>query len=231
MTTDYRSDQSTKLKLKADIFKNDFLQKHKSIDLINSDDCVPIQSKDDIELLDKLINTQNFIIIPIIDNDVITGAYTVGLWYYWGLPEIIISCDGTNSHCQYFNILIEMIRRELFNTNENIIRRDVFNYSNSPSNLCLSINKYDIVLELKKLDETDYLSKKTLHMFWFYMFYMEAELDDLNEPILFPVYCVDLNDKQCNQIIDKIFDNIVDNIIENENYSSDINSVDSNESD
>src|SRR5579872_3977754 len=113
----YRELQSKKLNIRLNVFKQVTINKYGSLDNIKNEGGAPIESKKDIEIIEKLIKLQTFLTIPICTNDGkgISHFYTLGLWYYWGIPEIIITFEKP-LYCdfEFISILTNIIHDELF---------------------------------------------------------------------------------------------------------------------
>lgn len=209
---DFRTEQAKKLAIRLKVFRDTVLSKYGSYDKIKSDDCIPIQSENDVNLIKKLIELKNFVMIPISTEKGMTHAYTIGLWYYWGLPEIVLTFDEpVDSNPEFIHIIVNLIHDYLFSkysdkltSQSPDIDRETFSQSNSPKNLVIDLEDYNIQFKLSKVDETDYMSNGTSFMFWFYMYYMEAEHDDKNEPKLYPVYQINMGQAEYTQVTQKL---------------------------
>lgn len=220
---DFRSLQSKQLKKRLDIFTKMAIDRYGSIENIKSDRGFPIESKYDITLLEELIKLETFVTIPYCENNnktEISFFYTIGLWYYWGLPEIIILFDEPISKdMEFINVIINMIHDEIFfmyrdrivnNTTNTIDRID---FDKEPNNITLTFDKFDVDFKLKKLQSEKYMKHKTPYMMWFYMYYMDAICDENQQPKLYPVYYLKLNKANFGQLCNKITDKLIENMM------------------
>lgn len=199
----YRKNQAAKLKMRLNVLKQAAIKKYGSIDNIKSGQGIePIESKIDIDIIERLINVETFVIIPVFTNsesstdksDVLTHVYTLGMWYYWGLPEIVITFDkSVSDYHDIINILINLIHDELFfkfkdkivNENNEMLCID---YETISKNIKISLDKFDLSFKLKRICDNAYMDIKAGYMMWFYMYYVDADKDPNGNPKLYPVY-------------------------------------------
>lgn len=233
----YRSIQSQKLEMRLNVFKRAAISKYGSIDSIKSSDGSPIESKTDIEIIEKLITLKTFITVPIFEsnsgNSKCIKVYTVGLWYYWGLPELVIEFDTPVSDTNFINIIINILHDELFfmyksklePENADEINRIDFSFEPNTIELCLP--NFNFNLSATKLEDTKYMDVKAGFMMWFYMYYMDAMFHENDEPKLHPVYEIRLSEdyyKTVNKnVINKLFEKLCE-FNESIDYESDSDS-------
>jgi hypothetical protein len=230
----FRINQSQKLNTRLHNIKEATIAKHGKYD-IKSDDILPLQSETDIMLLNKLIDTKDFVIIPVYDGNDIIQVYTLGLWYYWGLPELFfIFNEPVKNNNTFIDIFVNIIKTQLYKQyNNNIvvsnksINRNIFDIS--PNEIFLNISEYDMKYTLKKMVDMDYLNKNISYMFWFYMYYMDIKTDNNKEPILYPLYKIDIDNYSYieNHINTITRNNITDKLVEYCKDESDISSIES----
>lgn len=234
----FRLNQSQCLNTRLQIIKEMTISKHGSLN-IKTDEILPLQSDTDIVLLNKLIDTKDFVIIPIYDGNDIIQVYTLGMWYYWGLPELFLVFNKPIKDNQSFlDVFVNIIKLQLYKQycnniviDNKTINRDIFNYDTLPDEIFLNISNYDIKYTLKKMDNIEYFHKNISYMFWFYMYYMDIKMNSNNEPMLYPLYKIDIdidNYTYIENIVNTITrDTITDNLIEYCGVESDISSIDS----
>ena len=236
---DFRNKQSKTLETRLQIIKEATIAKHGTYDDIKSDEILPLQSRNDIVLLNKIIDTKDFVIIPVFDdNNNITNAYTIGLWYYWGLPEILFNfTEPVNQNQEFIHIFINIIKQQLYKKYHNqividseTINRDVFKDESLSTEIVLDIKSYDVEYVMKKMENMEYLNKNTTYMFWFYMYYMGNDDKD----VLYPLYKLDVDKANYTQIEEHIYNLMVESTTDKINNielddESDLTSIDSND--
>jgi hypothetical protein len=225
----YRNTKSAQLQERLEIFTKNLIKKYGSIDKIKKDGWSAIETQNDIDIIEQIIKVKSFVIIPMHKNDTITHFYTIGMWYYWSLPEIIIKFDkpvnGTDVMFKS-HMIINLIHQKMFDLYKNRIveKSDVcntptisrVNYENEAKNLVLDISKFDLKIELERLDNNEYLDTNITHMLWFYTFYMDIGISAKDKmPIMFPVYITETNNKTLSQNCDNITNNILRDTINN----------------
>jgi len=236
---EFRNIQSKTLDTRLQIIKEATIKNHGSYADIKSDELLPLQSESDVVLLNKIIDTKDFVIIPVYDNESsITHAYTVGLWYYWGLPEILFDFKEPVKHNQNFlHIFINIIKLELYKKYHNqivldnsSINRDIFSYDTLSDEIILNISNYNVDYILKKMDDIDYLNKHIIYMFWFYMYYMDMGNTKGDDPTLYPLYKINVDETNYTAIEKQIYTSILESSTNGLNeleLESDLSSIES----
>jgi hypothetical protein len=130
--SEYRDKQSKDLARRLDFFVQSATKKYGSVQNIKKTGNEPVETEEDIKLIKQIINLKTFATIPFFSQDgkSITQIYTVGMWYYWGLPELVIKFEkpiGVNSGIEYVGILINIIHDTLFDMFKNKIIKDINN--------------------------------------------------------------------------------------------------------
>lgn len=236
--SDFREKQSTTLGARLQIFKENILAKYGTYDDIKTDEMIPLQSRSDVDLINKLVDTKDFVIIPVYNGNSIIQVYTIGLWYYWGLPELVFNFTTPIKKNQDFvHIFINIIKSQLDSNYHNkividskTIDRSIFNYDNLQEEILLNIDKYDVDFIMKKMDDMDYLDKNTSYLLWFYMYYMDIKTNTNNEPILYPLYKIDVNYVNYSHIEKKVNSLIAEstnNLHKTQDNDSDLSSIES----
>jgi hypothetical protein len=256
---EYRSMQSKKLQLRLNIFAKAAKDKFGSLDNIKEKLSGPVESQKDIDMINTIINLKTFAVIPVfVDDTQISHFYTIGMWYYWGLPEIVINFDKPISkNIEFVNILINIIHDKLFalfqnkilgteqnkilgteqnkilGTEQNkisgtdIIRID---YETELKEIELKIENFDIQFNMHRVDQNEYMDIKTIFLMWFYMYYMDAIINNEGEPKLYPVYQISINneyyDEACNNIINKLKSHINDSNLDSDSELSTLDEED-----
>jgi len=167
-----------------------------------TNDFKPLESINDINIIGQLIQSKTFCIVPAYDKTEptkITHYYTLGMWYYWGLPEIIILLDNpieiSKINGSYINILFNIIQDKLFKQLSDKIENNnkSINRIEHKENYVIDIKEFNYKLNLKKLADDKYLEHNISYLFWFHMFYMDLEYDSDKKPKLFPVYYLNVD--------------------------------------
>lgn len=218
----YRNLQAKKLQMRLNVFTKVAIDKFGAINKIKQDHCAPIESQRDIDVIDKLISLETFATIPVFTNDgsAITHFYTIGLWYYWGVPEIVFKFETPlKENTEFINVVISIIHDKLFamysnrivNQKSSEINR--LNFSSEPEKIVLKLENFGVDFKMKRVDNNQYMDIKAMFMLWFYMYYMDAILNEKNEPCLYPVYQINIDNaeysKTCKIIIDKLLNSAV----------------------
>lgn len=207
----FREKRAQVLKRRFDIFSKKM--ENKIVYDVDSIKFVPISSKSDIDIINKLVELKDHITIPVFNDNMITHIYTLGLWYYWGLPEIVIKLEKYPNikSLRYMNIIIDIVRNELYDKyidkivnekNRNSIK--VIDYEKEPDELAFHINEYDVDLKIKKMKDNEYIEMKTDFMLWFYSFYANVDYDKNGEIKMYPVYMLNLTETELDDILYKI---------------------------
>jgi hypothetical protein len=220
--SNYRERQATDLQMRLNLFVKSAVDKYGSIDKIKNDGCSPIDSQRDIMIIEKLIELKTFVTIPVFvqaneNTKTISHFYTIGLWYFWGLPEIVITFEQPiTQNAEFINIVINVIHDKLYaiyrdkltphdNDLNSITRLD---FLKEPGRIKLRLNNFNIHFIMKRLEPIHYMENNTPFMLWFYMYYMEAQLDTDKQPKLYPVYQIKLNETQFTHVAEKIMDKL-----------------------
>ena len=78
----------------------------------SKDDFEPLRNNDDITFIENLIKTNNFAVVPVYKENKITKFYTVGLWYFFNVPELVINLENIvldNENDEYINMIFDII--------------------------------------------------------------------------------------------------------------------------
>lgn len=211
----YRNFQSKILDNTLKAYYERTMKKYGSFDNIVKTGFEPLESKLDYNVIKRLIDNKNFVIVPVFKDNKILSVYTIGLWYYWGIPEIILSFDKEiKSELSFIHVFINILYDNLFShykdriiSDNNINRLD---YSKEDETVCLELEEYNLNIEFNNIKDNGYIDLKADLMLWFYMYYMKADIDEDKCPKMYPVYQLKLNENNFNQIMKKIEDQIVD---------------------
>lgn len=219
---EYRKLQAKKLQMRLSVFTKVVMDKFGSINKIKQDGCAPIESQRDIDMINKLISLETFATIPVFTSDgtAITHFYTIGLWYYWGIPEIVFKFDTPiRENAEFINVVINIIHDKLFAVYRDRIvsnkRSDInrINFESEPETLVLNLENFGIDFKMNRVDNNQYMDIKAMFMLWFYMYYMDAIVNEKKEPCLYPVYQINIDSAQysktCKLIIDKLLSSAV----------------------
>ena len=111
----------------------------------NTQDYGPINGDKDIKILNMLVKKQKYVILPYIENNKLIHIYTLGLFYYYDEPEILITINTNNTMTEdlfdkfyhEFILIIDIIREnkdklrhidEIVNVNSDVINDQRTNY-------------------------------------------------------------------------------------------------------
>lgn len=232
--SEFRKKQSMLLKNRLNVFSKTVTNKHNMYNNINKGDFLPIESNEDTNLIIKLVELQNFVIIPIYcDDNKLSSIYTIGIWYYWGLPELIIKFKNPTDKIdiEFINLLLNILKNELYINNYKYISYNSPEYINrldfDAQNI--KIKKFDIVFNLEKMYDDIYITEKINYLLWFYSYYMDSKKNSDGEYEMYPLYCLELDEKKYNNIFEVITQKYIE-FIEKDNSSDldiDFNSTDS----
>lgn len=206
----YRHIQSSKLSKRLDLFTKLAISRCGSIDNITPSDGTPLESPSDIVKIQRLIDHKSFIIVPAQDEKTqqITHVFTVGMWYYWGIPDVIIRFNPyIDNDFGFIQILLNIVHDQIFDKfKEKIIDQKTdlkinrLDFKNDYSKFSIEDDSLDIKLNLNIVDESEYLSLKAMPMMWFYMYFMDADVDKDGIPKFYPLYMTDITPNQYKQI-------------------------------
>lgn len=240
----YRKLQSKNLKIRLSLFTKVVLDKYGSIENTKRNGLEAIESQHDINIINKLVELESYVTFPTYskDNKSITHFYTIGFWYYWGLPEIVLQFDQPiRENAEFANVIINIIHDELFNMwhdriiikNGKYIGINRINFEEESSRIVLNLDKFDLEFTLNKVKDEKYMDIKAMYMMWFYMYYMDAIKDEKEQPCLYPVYILEIKRADYANICKKIMNKLLHSAIEkledendDNNSSDDISSTD-----
>jgi len=223
---DYRKLQARRLKIRLDIFTKVVIDKFGSIDKVKCNGCEAIESQRDIDIINKIIELESFITIPVYTSDAkaITHFYTIGLWYYWGIPEIVLEFNlPITDNTEFANVILNIIHDKLFSMHrEKIIINNTGRYvdinridfSEEPKKIKLMLDKFDVNFKMIRIDGNQYMDIRAYFMMWFYMYYMNATKNEKDEPQLYPVYKINIDRNEYTQVSKKIMDKLLFSTIE-----------------
>ncbi|VBB17696.1 hypothetical protein YASMINEVIRUS_159 [Yasminevirus sp. GU-2018] len=233
----YRKFQAKILSMRLEVFKKAVIAKYGSLDKIEKTAGAPIESKTDIDIIERLCQLQTFVTLPVHDKTgtSITHFYTIGLWYYWGLPELIISFKNPiRENVDFINTITNIIHDELFHMYKDrvvstqpsdpkitpappsIARLD---FEAEPETLKVVLDKFDLEFDLKRVPLDNYMGTKTVYMMWFYMFYMDAVNDANGQPKVYPIYQIDIDEGQFRSACKKVIDALMKSAVEQSSMS------------
>jgi len=199
----------------------------------SSDSMSPIGSPDDQMLINKLIESKNFVIIPVnLSNDqtMYTHFYTIGLWYFWRIPDIVMKFENPmkNINPEMVNLIYDILVNRMLECETEI-------FDQKQEKIRLDLNKINLQCELTIVREDEYFDIQSILLLWFNMFYVRTEVNTENQPIMPPVYLIQFDQNTYNQyeqnIIHRLMQNIKSSDESSDNSSSshsDIESLDSN---
>ena len=198
---DFRQHQSDILRKRLSVFKASLINQYGSLDKVPKNKHLPLDSQGDAKFIEKICDIKTFVVLPIFDEKGITHVYTVGLWYYWGLPELVIQFDEPlRENPNFINMIVNIIHVTLFDKfsdkilsaekDENGVQMITRNDFDDET---IQINRHEIEFDFKKVDGNEYMELNAGYMMWFYMYYMDAQCDDDSEPKMYPVYKLDIS--------------------------------------
>lgn len=215
---EYRKIQSNNLwEILNQYIKNTII-KFGSIANVQHDDVLPIDAQEDIDVVNRLVQLKTFCIIPNINPDTqrVTHIYTLGMWYYWGIPEILINFDvpvieNEITFCK--QLFLDVIHNYLYKKymdklvcDDNTKIRSI-NFWNEPSTISIVNETYSINLDINRVAETEYIKLGLTRLLWFYMYYMKNIViseGNNKQLLMFPVYQTTLSKISYSSIVDKI---------------------------
>jgi hypothetical protein len=248
---EYRNEQAKKLKTRFDIFLKSTIDKYGSIDKIKNIESAPIDSQRDIDIINKMIELKIFITIPVLQEDKnktegISHFYTLGLWYYWGLPEIVIKFDKPiQQNAEFINIIVNIIHDKLYymykdkilinsqHSNGIDFIQDInrIDFNEGPKEITIELEEFDVYFRMRRIEENQYMDIKTYYMLWFYMYYMDAILDKKNLPKLYPVYQIKLTEEKYIGLSKKIMNKLLEVTLNQMSVSDYVSNNDTNDTD
>lgn len=222
-------DRATELEKRLEIFVKSAIEKHGSIETIKPN-CYPIDSQKDIDIIRKMIELKTFVVFPQYNNNTLENYYTVGMWYYWGLPEIIVQSEIDQLDPNFVNLIINQIHGKLYANyadSTNLVPIDV-DFEKEARTIGIELDQYNVSLDLERIENEQYMDIKCPYMLWFYMYYMNA-MKDGDRLKMYPVYRLKLTKLQFDDINKKILDRLIEDTLNQHNQ--DRNNLDSSVSD
>lgn len=210
----------------------------------------PIDSQKDVNILDSLIKTKNFILLPNYDsNGKLVYLYTIGNWYYNRIPELLImvndNLDGSvNWHDMIWNYLTKTLSNKLFeeyNNNTTKMENNRIDTFLKEEIVDLSLDNHLLELNLELLPEEKYYEINIGHINWFYMWWTdmtdskkmvvidendEIKLDE-DDIIMYPIYKTTINSDNIKELYAITLKNMFDKVDELNGYecSSECSSI------
>lgn len=224
----YRGSQAANLQRRLDVFTKTAIDKYGSIDNVREQEFGAINSKQDVDIIKALINIESFVTIPGYNKSKeLTHFYTIGMWYYWGIPELIIRfANPLKEKPGCIESIICIIHDELFAMYQNKILSNInlerIDFNLEPDIISVNLQKLKLNFDINKVSSDDYIDTNSLHMLWFYMYYMEALKDENGEPQLYPVYTITIDNDRFDDIQKVLRDNlfnIVNEYVKNKNMT------------
>lgn len=205
----YKSIQSKLLKDKLDAYTKLSFNKHKDFDDIPKNSFYVIECKKDIEIINKLIDLQSFILLPVSNDKGITHVYSIGLWYYYGIPDIVINFENEITENQEFiQTIYSSLHEKLFELFESVI---IDEYSENTNDIILrhkfekdiniNIKEFQFKFNMKRINEKHYMNMDCSYMVWFDTYFMKS---NNNENIEYPIYQIRLTKNEYNQICNSV---------------------------
>jgi hypothetical protein len=223
-------DRATELEKRLEIFVKSAIEKHGSIETIQPN-CYPIDSQKDIDIIRKMIELKTFVSFPYYDNSTVAHYYTVGMWYYWGLPEIIVQSEIDQLDPNFVNLIINQIHGKLYAhyaDSDNLDHRIDIDFEKEARTIGIDLNEYGVSLDLERIENEQYMDIKCPYMLWFYMYYMNATMDG-DRLKMYPVYRLKLTKLQSDEMSKKILDRLIEDTLNQ--HKQDRNNLDSSVSD
>ncbi len=226
---EYRKLQAKKLQIRLKIFTKVAIDKFGSVDKIKQDHSAPIESQRDIDVINKLIGLETFATIPVFTDDgtAITHFYTIGLWYYWGIPEIVFRFDTPlKENTEFISVIVNIIHDRLFAMYSNRIvtqkPADInrINFETEPEKIVLELENFGVDFKMTRVDNNQYMDIKAMFMLWFYMYYMDAINNEKDEPCLYPVYQINIDNAEYSKTCKIIFDKLLNMAVTKSNTDS-----------
>lgn len=154
-------------------------------------DFEPLSNDDEKLFIEKMIETKTYNIVPRYNKErQITHFYTVGLWYFYDIPEINMNVENfkeTDENLDIVNIIFNIIHKNNDKKQDNK----------------LLLEKYNVSFDFTKIDVDDYLSINCHFMFWFYMFYNYTNKTN-------DIMSINISENNFNDIKQKIMSYIYD---------------------
>jgi len=210
----YRTLRSNLLRNKYNIIRNGIMNKYGSFDGVPQDGNQPLENHTDQMILEKMINNRTFAVIPVMrDDNYIESIYTIGCWYYWRTPEIVLRFnENIKIEPEFIYQIIGSIHSHLYE-----IYKDDINLLTVPSfkkSMELTIDKYELTLTLNQIDPDNYLDLHAPYMLWFYAFWDQGKLNDQQEVTdVYPVYLITIDEQTVIRIKNIIIGDMIDRVV------------------
>jgi len=199
------------------MIRNGVLKKYGSFDGVPQDGNQPLENMTDQVILEKIIQSKTFAVIPVMnDEKYMRSIYTIGCWYYWRTPEIVLRfSENINIEPEIIQQIIGSIHSHLYEIYKD--DKDDNDRSITPSfkkNMEMTIDKYELTMTLNLIEPDNYLDLHSPYMLWFYAFWDQNKLNNQNEITdIYPVYLIELDTIQITRATTGIIGNMIDMFI------------------
>lgn len=130
-----------------------------------------IKNEKDINSITSIYENSNYILV----NNNNTHYHTIGLWYYYGIPELVF--ESIQEH----KFILQKIKH-FINDNKNIINEQIDKFNDKSYSYDYDYTSNDT---LEIVDEKDYLDYPFL--VWFYSYFVDADLVDNHNMLITPI--------------------------------------------
>lgn len=207
----YRTDKSEILERSYQMVRNGLTVKYGSFDGVPQTGNQPLENKTDQIILEKLIFNKTFAILPFMyDDRYMQSVYTIGCWYYWRTPEIVLRFkEHIECEPELIHVIISRIHEKLYNLHKDAIDQKVSNTFDRSTTI--TIDPYNVSLTLTLIDSDNLIDIHTPYMFWFYTFWDHIDPSDNREATnIYPVYLIEIDRPTIDHLTNMFIGNQID---------------------
>lgn len=220
----YRKKKSELLEKKYNMLVNRLIEEHGSIDRVPQTGNQALENKTDQMILEKIIFNKTFAILPFMcDDTYLHSVYTIGCWYYWRTPEIIIHFkENVELDSELIHVIINTIHTKLYDLEKK--KTDVGPNHTFEKKLNLTIDNYDITFLLTLVEPDNLIDVHSPYMLWFYTFWDNVQPDANGEAsTIYPLYLIEID----RETIDHIKNTIINRWLDR--FETELGAKDSND--
>jgi len=214
----YRKKKSELLEERYQMVRNGVTKKYGSLDRVPQNGNQPLENKTDQMILEKMIFNKTFAILPYMcDDQYMRSVYTIGCWYYWQIPEIVLHFkENVEFDSQLVHMIISRIHARLYDRYKETIDQKINHTIDQKINhtieqtIDLTID-HNVRLSLTLVDPDNLIDINTPYMLWFYTFWNHIDpQDDQETACIYPVYRIDMDSETIDHLKNMFIGNLID---------------------
>lgn len=207
----YRTNKSELLERRYQMVLNGLTEKYGSFDRVPQNGNQPLENETDKMILEKMIYNKTFAILPYMcDDQYMRSVYTIGCWYYWQTPEIVLHFkENVELETGLIHMIIGQIHAKLYD-----LHKDADDQKTNhvfEQTIELTIDPYDVTLNLNLIDPDYLIDINTPYMLWFYTFWNHVDpSDNKSASNIYPVYRIEMDRPVIDHLKNMFIGNLID---------------------